>query len=163
MKFEIVKLEEFSGKQASIYTVLLDDKKTLFDDFVEENDEHFSDEIDDLFATLNKIGHRFGAKEYFFKLNEGNFGDGICALFDNPDKLLRLYCIRFGNAAIILGGGDEKPKNIITFQENPKLTTENYLLRKISKIITQAIKDKEIIWSQNDLELIGNLKFEDDE
>ncbi|UVR14472.1 hypothetical protein [Parabacteroides distasonis] len=62
-----------------------------------------------------------GAAEHFFKLNEGKPGDGVCALFDSPDKKLRIYCIRFANVAIVVGGGGYKPKNIRAYQESSSL------------------------------------------
>lgn len=57
---------------------------------------------------LKIIGTKTGAREQFFKLHEGNPGDGVCALFDLPDKNLRLYCIRYNTQIIILGGGWNK-------------------------------------------------------
>ena len=46
MKFEIVELDEFSGRKASIYSIWInDEEKTLFDKFVEENEFQFESEI----------------------------------------------------------------------------------------------------------------------
>ena len=80
-----------------------------------------------------------GAAEHFFKLNEGKPGDGVCALFDSPDKKLRIYCIRFANVAIIVGGGGYKPKNIRAYQENSVLKKEAEMVIQISKIISEAL------------------------
>jgi len=42
MKCKIVKLDQFSGDAASIYSVYIDnEKKTLFDKFIEENINSF--------------------------------------------------------------------------------------------------------------------------
>lgn len=62
---------------------------------------------------------------------------------------------------IVIGSGGIK--NVRTLQEDPKLKKENYLLRTISKIITEAIKNQEIAWDSSDTKLIGNLIFEDNE
>ena len=46
MKFEIVELEEFSGNKASVYSVWVNDESTtLFDQFVEENQRQYPQEI----------------------------------------------------------------------------------------------------------------------
>jgi hypothetical protein len=41
------------------------------------------------------------------------------------------------------------------------LKTENYLLRYISKKITEALKDRELWWSDDGKRLEGNMIFED--
>lgn len=108
------------------------------------------------------MGNKTGAYEGFFKLKEGKFGDGVCALYDLPKYKLRLYCIRFGSQIIILGGGGPKPKNIKKLQQSPKLKDENYLLRWLSKKITQRLND-DLKISEDGLDFIGNLEFEDEE
>ena len=123
------------------------EEESLFENFIRENNKVFSDELVDLRNRLTVIANKTGARDQFFKINEGNPGDGICALYDDPDKKLRLYCIRYGTVAIILGGGGEKSKKIKALQEDKKLKDENYLLRKISKGITKALKDGQIKWS----------------
>ena len=123
------------------------EEESLFENFIRENNKVFSDELVDIRNRLTVIANKTGARDQFFKINEGNPGDGICALYDDPDKKLRLYCIRYGTVAIILGGGGEKSKKIKALQEDKKLKDENYLLRKISKGITKALKDGQIKWS----------------
>lgn len=162
MKFEIVEHDELSGPKTAVYSVILgDDQETLFEKFVEENYEQFKNEVDNILTRLDEICFRYGAREHFFKVNEGAPGDGICALYDNPDSNLRLYCIRNGTFAIILGGGGYKPKTIRALQEDEKLKEENYILREVSKRITQAFIDKELRWVGNFLE--GRFIFDDDD
>ena len=162
MKFEIVELLDFSGYFAGIYTIVIGENDlSLFDNFIQENIENYTQEIGDILATIETIGYETGAREKFFKPNEGSLGDGICASYDNPDRKLRLYCIKYGSATIILGGGGMK--NVRALQDDPKLKSENYLLRKISKMITDAIKEGDICWSADGKRLIGNLIIQDDE
>ena len=161
MKCKITKLENFSGRKASLYSVYVEEKnKTLFEEFLEENRNLLINEIKDILIRLKTIGEKTGVKEEFFKLREGTLGDGICALYDIPNKKLRLYCIRYGSDIIIIGGGGVKPKNIKALQENEKLTKENYLLRKISKEITTKIINGELKYSSDGLDFIGELNFE---
>ncbi|WP_367769054.1 hypothetical protein AB3G33_10440 [Flavobacterium sp. WC2421] len=145
MECELVKLGNFSGEQTSIYSVLIvDENKTLFDKFIEENTTEYKLEINNIVQRLHTIGKKTGAREHFFKINEGAPGDGVCALYDDPNSKLRLYCIRYGNDIVILGGGGFKPKTIRALQQDKKLETENYFLRDLSKEITQRLKDKDI-------------------
>jgi len=166
MKYKLIKLSDFSGKEASIYSVYMEDlKKILFDIFLEENKDSFKSELKNIIKRIKVIGIKTGAREQFFKLNEGKPGDGVCALYDDADKKLRLYCIRYGTQLVILGNGGEKSAYIKALQEDEKLKKENYLLREISKRITERIKNDEINFSDDYMDFEGNLEFntEDDE
>ncbi len=158
MNYKLVKLKDFSGTKASIYTIFSEEtNKSLFENFVSENINSFKSEILDVIQRLTTIGKKTGAREIHFKFNEGKPGDGICALYDNPNSNLRLYCIRYGSSLIVLGGGGHKPKSIKAFQENEKLTYENHLLRQLSAIITDRIKDKDICYDNDYKDFIGDL------
>ncbi len=160
MEIKLVKIEQISGDKASVYTIWIKERnKKLFDVFLEENKNDFLDELKDIVQRLKVIGNKTGAREQFFKLNEGKPGDGVCALYDTPDKNLRLYCIRFGKLIIVVGGGGHKPKQMRSLQESEKLTKENYFLRKISEIITQKIKDGDITFSDDYMSFEGDLTF----
>ena len=164
MKFKIVKLNQFSGNKAGVYSVVLNnDEETLFNKFVRENIISFKSETKDILKRIYSIGHSTGARIQFFKEWEGKPGDGVCALYDNPDSNLRLYCIRYGTQLIIAGGGGHKPKTISALQEDKKLKGENYFLRELSALITERIKEKEIKFSDDDLDFIGNLEFSKEE
>ncbi len=100
-----------------------------------------------------------GIREGLFTPNEGArwASDGLIALVDLPGKNLRLYCIKFGATTLIVGGGGPKPKEkdgkkVRALQEIPKLEDENYLLRALSLLINQAIRDKTIWFDGNYLE-----------
>ncbi|MGF1637324.1 MAG: hypothetical protein ACFCUU_09635 [Cyclobacteriaceae bacterium] len=162
MKCRLVKLSNLSGNAASVYSILLNDaQKTLFEIFIEENINLFLSEIKDITVRLKTIGQKTGARETFFKHFEGKPGDGVCALYDLPDKSLRLYCIRYGSQIVILGGGG--PKKVRALQDNNKLTEENYFLRWLSSQITERLKSKEITFTKDGLDFYGNLEFNDDE
>jgi hypothetical protein len=163
MKFELVELTRLSGRKSTFYSLIInDDEVTLFDKFIEENDAEFPEEIDSIFDTLTKIGEKYGASRAFFKENEGKLGDLVCALYDTPHSNLRLYCIRLGNAVIILGSGGYKPKMIRALQESPKLKEENELLRVFSELLHKKMLDGDIYWN-GDMELNGDLILETDE
>ena len=164
MDHKLVKITKFSGEEASVYSIfLIDEGKTLFDIFIEENKYSFLSELKDIFARLTVIGHKTGARISYFKEFEGRFGDHICALYDEPDKTLRLYCIRFGTSLVILGGGGPKLSTVRALQEDEKLTEENYLLRKIAEQIYKRIEEKEIRFIHEYKDLEGNLEFYEDQ
>jgi hypothetical protein len=151
------RLDKLSGKKATVYSVQLDDGTDLFDQFINENSAEYENDVKNILQRIRTISRKTGAQEHFFKTKEGNPGDGVCALYDTPEKQLRLYCIRMGNAVIILGGGGPKPKEIRALQEDPKLKHQNYLLRDISKVITNKMRSGEIRFSDDELELLGEI------
>jgi len=164
VKFRLVKLASLSGVKASIYSVIPEnDSKTLLDHFISENLETYEHEIKNIASRLKAIGHKTGSREQFFKINEGKPGDGVCALYDDEERKLRLYCIRFGTCVLVLGGGGPKPPGMKAFQESEKLTQENATMRIVSKALDKRIRNKEISWSADQTELQGDFNFNDDE
>jgi hypothetical protein len=164
VNYEIVELEEFTGSRATVYSVILEgDDLTLFDHFVEENKTDYKTEVRSIANRLQEIGHRTGAREKFFKTKEGLPGDGVCALYDDPDSKLRLYCIRYGNVAIVLGGGGPKTPGIVAWQDDQKLTQEAETMIKVSNDIMQRLKDGDLQWSSDGSQLLGNLNFTNNE
>lgn len=102
MKFKIVQLAQFNGNKSGIYSIYVyNEQKTLFECFLRENMTTFKSEIININKTIVAINKKTGARETFFKHNEGNPGDGVCALYDNTESNLRLYCIRYGNSLVI--------------------------------------------------------------
>lgn len=92
MNYKLLKFIQFSGEAASIYSAFLfNENKTLFEIFIKENKNSFISELKNIFNRLKVIGDNTGARDHFFKLNEGNSGDLVCALYDEPDNNLRLF------------------------------------------------------------------------
>lgn len=160
MKCKLVKIPNLSGNAASLYSVILDgETQTLFEKFLQENSISFLNELKNILIRLQTIGQKTGAREGFFKIHEGLPGDGVCALYDEPDKMLRLYCIRYGTQIVILGGGG--PKTVNKLQEDEKLLEENQFLRWLSNQITRYIKDNVIEFSNDYLDFTGDLTIQD--
>ncbi|MBK8502535.1 MAG: hypothetical protein IPL46_10145 [Saprospiraceae bacterium] len=161
MNYEIVRLDDLSGDEASVYSILEEGEElTLLEKFIQENVDDYKQEIDDIIVRLENIGHKYGARQQWFKLNEGNPGDHVCALYDTPDRRLRLYCIRYGSLLLVIGGGG--PKQVRALQEDDKLMHENYSLREIANQIFERMRDGDITFSTDYQELEGDLKFYDD-
>ncbi|WP_034258898.1 hypothetical protein [Aequorivita capsosiphonis] len=160
-KCQLIKIPQLSGPKGSVYTILIDDEQiSPFQKFVSRYKISFKSEINDIVSRLKVMGFKRGMNEGYFKLYEGNPGDGVCALYDKDKSNLRLYCIRYGSQLIILGGGAQKPKTIRTLQDDPDLKRENYILRDLSKLITEKMQDKEIQLSEDGLDFEGELTIE---
>ena len=114
--------------------------------------------------TLEVISKEQGYREKYFKQEEDPLFEQIEAMYDKPNSNLRLYCINLGKTILIFGDGGIKPKNIRALQENKELEVSNYFLRQVIKDIDEKIKEKEIYYSADEMELLGNLTFgEEDE
>jgi hypothetical protein len=167
VNFRIVRLDDLSGSKATIYSAILEEDEasatTLLDHFVTENQSGHREEVKSILGRLRAIGQKTGARDHFFKDWEGKPGDGVCALYDDPDKHLRLYCIRFGTGVLITGGGGFKPKPMKALQESKKLTRERDYMEVISSEISERIKARDITWSADETELLGNFNFYKDE
>lgn len=154
MNFNLVKLS-YSGAGATIYAIkLVGEKVSLFENFIIENRQDFSNEIANIKHRLYTMGKETGARSSFFKLNEGRFGDGVCALYDRPNSKLRLYCIRFGSVAVILCGGGPKGKAIRAWQEDQKLSMEANRAIRIAAEINKAFAKGDLIWSKDKSEIL---------
>jgi hypothetical protein len=159
VNYEIVELQPFSGREAKVYSlILMGEDETLFEMFVDEYKVEFKNEIKYILQTIFQIGHTTGARSSFFKQHEGKYGDFVCALFDVPEKNLRVYCIRFGMVAVILGGGGEKAKGVRAWQDDEKLSKEANLMIEYAKDILQRMDEGDLYWSKDRTELQGNLK-----
>ncbi len=165
MKFELREIPQLTGRRCKIYSVLIQgDDKTLFDQFTDENKINFPDEVDDIYASLTAIAHYFGARENYFRpKKEGKLGDGVEALFDQTNARLRVYTIKYSNILLVLGGGGYKSKEIRAFQEDPKLTKENYLVREIAATLYKAIKEKDLRWNKRGDNFEGRFYFDSED
>lgn len=147
-----------------IYSVMMQgEETTLFEQFIRDNLLTKRDEIRFILNRLQEIGHTTGARDIYFKHYEGKPGDGVCALYDEPERDLRLFCIRYGSVAIILGSGGPKAEGIAAWQEDEKLNLEASRMIAISKTIMARIRDMELGWSDDGRQLTGNLNFSDNE
>lgn len=159
MKYSLIKIEEFSGKGASVYSILPDDKdETLLDDFFNIHYNDFYEEIEDIIDKIEYIGLEVGARSNLINEGKGGLFDGVFDIRDRPDIQLRLYGLKLRHTLIILGGGGQK--NTKTIQDDPNLTYFQEILKDLSKQIDSRIADNEFGVSEDGYELIGNMDFE---
>lgn len=156
MKSKLVYLTELSGDKASIYSILTEDRKgTFLDHFIAEYKRDYMQDLISIMGRLRSIGNTVGALESFFKLDEGlEWNDLVCALYDIPDRHLRLYCIRLNENIVIVGNGG--PKDVRAWQDDPKLEREVNEMMHYSKIIRTKL-DSGTLRIANGLRLEGDL------
>ncbi len=164
IKSKLVRLP-LSGSKATIYSVLeirSDGRRSMiFERFITDHQEGYQSEVMDVLRRLQSIGKKTGALPIFFKMNEGlETDDMVCALFDVPDKHLRLYCIRVSEKILILGGGG--PKTTRTWQEDPVLRKAVHRMMEISVRLRTKINNGDLTLSGDRLFIAGgNLILEE--
>ena len=160
MGFRIVEIEGLSGPECKIYSIAYDDKGeyTLFDDFLDRMEKDFPDDVDEIWSKLEFMGKEGGARIQFFRENEGVPGDGVVALLKEHDFPIRLYAIRYGTILLIIGSGGYK--DVEAWQDDDVLSHHATEMIRISRLITERIKDKEITICP-DGSLKGDLHFEE--
>jgi hypothetical protein len=132
---------------------------TLYEAFLEENMGEYREEVRDINNRLKLIGTKHGARHSYFKHFEGKYGDFVCALYDLPDKNLRLYCIRYGADVVILGGGGLKTQSTRAWHDDPKLTDEATRIIEYAKDLARRMAHGEVYLSRNKPALEGNFYF----
>lgn len=156
-----MRLERLCGPEATIYSVIWKGSgETLFEQFIRACTGNFNAEMQEIMARLYQIGHTTGARETFFK-HEGNrefvekYGKYTYALYDKTNKNLRLYCIRFSDCVVVLGGGGHKAKSTRRWQDEPKLSEEVHTVMELAAVLLEQLRTGALHWSANGKELQG--------
>ena len=157
--FEIIELKQLAGDRCKIYTVrMAGESSSVFERFINEYFGNYQEEVVDIYNRLKFMAQEAGAREQYFKMNEGRPGDLVAALYDTPGRKLRLYCIRYSKIALIVGGGGLK--SVRTWQEDPVLRRNVELMMYVADTIYNAMKDKEL-FLEDDGSLTGKTNFDD--
>lgn len=157
MKSRLIYLPKLSGRKASIYSIISEESSvSLLDNFILENKGESLQDLLSITGRLRSIGSTAGAIRPFFKMDEGlEWDDLVCALYDVPDRHLRLYCIRLNDQIVIAGGGG--PKNVRAWQQDPKLGREVMEMMHYSKIIRSRLGYGSLRISSDGLKFEGDL------
>lgn len=119
----------------------------------------FDKDIDTILVWLENISKR-GALERYFR-PEGKYGDGVGTVPISIGNRVRLYCLRLSDSMLILGNGGVK--EVDAWQSSSSLSSYVKLLIDTSRFIQHRKQNKQIVFSNRDKELKGNLKFTRDE
>ena len=154
-----ITIEEWADSdRVGFYTIKVEGQSEsetdLFFEEYDADDSVYINDIDTIYARIEKIGEN-GAFERYFRY-AGKVSDNVSELPSNEDKAaLRLYCIRLSENIVIIGNGG--PKNVEKYQEDPYLNSCVEILQKIDGIIRSRIGKEEI--SEYNGKLFGNLTF----
>lgn len=163
MELRLVKPKGYSGEKATIYTVLnVTDSTNPFSDFFKAWASDHEDKIINFINRIRSMSNITGAKEDFFKLDENEErgkGENVCALYDEPDKEMRLYCIRISEQILIIGSGGPKPPNIHRWQDCPILSKAARYMIFISEIIKVNLAKGTLQYSEDGMHFTGNLNI----
>lgn len=152
--FEIEEVER--GEKGFLYSFrILDESESEFEKF-EKNEEFIScADYEGIMARLHDMINRFGFQERFFKY-ESSYDNEVYALhYENED--LRLFCIRFGNIHLTIGGGGIKTTR--TTQQDKALDKVEKQCKYVFERIEKRRQDGKIQLLSTG-ELTGNLVFE---
>lgn len=160
MKSKFVYLERFSGPKASVYSVMEQVNKetvsVIFDRFINDFKTEYTEEVVDIARRLKSMSNITGCTINFFKQDEGlEMDDLVCALYDVPDKYLRLYCIRLNDHIVIIGSGGSKTTR--TWQADSILSREVHAMMRVSEIVRTKLRNGDIRISVTGLRLEGDL------
>lgn len=159
MKNKLVRLSHLSGDAASIYSIYYSNKEeVLFERFIRENLTHNPEETMNIVRRLRSIGKRRGVQDIYIKRDESlEWNDGVCALYDVPEKHLRLYCIHVSEKILIIGSGGCKSRDIRKWQEDRKLSAAVHEMMHFSRIVNVKLEHGSLYLSEDGLTLEGNM------
>jgi hypothetical protein len=128
----------------------------LVNRFIERYRPEYEQELINIAARLRSMGNKTGCLECFFKLDEGlKVDDMVCALYDIPDRFLRMYCIRPSEQILIVGDGG--PKHTRTWQQDPQLKKAVEEMMAVSEILRTKMDFGDLWISDSGLQLEGDL------
>jgi len=132
------------GSKSSIYSVMFEgEQETEFDKFLTDPEVTTHSNFEELLAQIDEIINRYGCQTRFFK-PESSASDSVEALWRGN---LRLYCCKYGHIILILGSGGVKRTR--TYQEDPKLDQIVKMMAKVSNLVDEKIKEREIWYEDN--------------
>ncbi|TAE51601.1 MAG: hypothetical protein EAZ89_09890 [Bacteroidetes bacterium] len=166
---QIKRLEDLTTAKVNYYSIqLLSDQEsdeneeniTLFERFIQKHQgkTEIQDNYEEILDWLEiRMGELFGAKAKYFRFeNESHaLPPPIQFLEGEGDHTLRLYCLRLSDSVVFLFDGGVKTTRYA--QECPNVKDAFYQAGKISKALTQALKDGDILWDESG----GNIVYDD--
>ena len=159
MNYELIELQ-LSGQACKFYTIIEEGHEiSVFENFLTSNQLSNKEEAKEIVTRIKAMANSIGAKRNFFKEFEGNFGDKVCALFDMPEQKMRLYCIRYSNDIVILGGGGPKLAGVKAYQAVENLDSNAQIMKDVAFDIEEKLHLGKIKFSTDRKSLIGDFKF----
>lgn len=169
---ELILVEQY--RKVTYYSVAINNEDALYDQFIEKHTTENNEKLNHILTWLEKIGDKIGAHEHYFR-NEAETGDAralppkgknrepsyvefskTTGKNENTPNNLRLYCFRASESVVFLFNGDIKTKQYP--QDCDNVRPHFKLANKLSKLLDQAIINKEIQWNED----WSDIRVEDD-
>ena len=155
----IIEKLNITGDKCQILTIRYDGEElSEFDKFLTDHEKKYPKNIDNVVIRISLMKKRNGCPDVYFK-DVSSPKDALCRL--RKTGKLRLYCLRFGNAAIIIGGGGVKEDDKRTYQEVEELNDVVEDLKFIYSRIEERIRNRDL--KITDEGLSGDLNFDIEE
>lgn len=134
--FRLVRIKV--GRKAKIYSIQFDgEEKHEFEKFIGNPEIRNHPDYEPLRKKIKELYNKRGLLPQYFRLeDEKSIHPEICRI-DYGTGMLRLYCIRWNDNLLILGGGGIKPKGARFWQESPELSSE---ARKIADAFHRLVE-----------------------
>lgn len=128
--FKLVRIKV--GRKAKIYSIQFDgDNKHEFQKFLIDPEVRKHPDFQPLRKKLKELYDKRGLLAQFFRPEDDKGFRPEISRIDYGTGKLRVYCIRWDDNLLILGGGGVKPGDIRFWQESPELANE---VRKVIKV-----------------------------
>ena len=160
MKIKLVKINNISGGLTSFYSVCYEPSEvTIFDEFCSQYRNTYGSQIREINTRLLDMGTNMGANQFFFKPKRIKKGDNVCILKEPHLTEMRLFCIKYGEKLVVLGGGGPKLKKIDSLASKNLLKKEQEKMSQISRLIDMKIQSGELEFSLNNMDFIGDFEL----
>lgn len=159
---EILRVQKYA--KVTYYTLAINNDEPLFVQFEKKHNKENKEKLIHIMSWIHLIGSKYGASELYFR-NESEISDtqalpppGVnrkpCYIeIDEDGKArniannLRLYCMRVNESVVFLFNGDVKTAR--RAQDCPNVRYHFRVANKLSQLINEALKEKEIRWNND--------------
>jgi hypothetical protein len=163
-------------KKVSYYSVTFDDQtESLFEQFLEQHTDKSREKLNHILVWIKLIGDNIGARASYFR-NEAESADTSALPPKGVDREptyveyneetdqdepkandLRLYCLRANEHVVFLFSGDIK--TAATAQECDQVRPHFKLANALTKALDEAFREKEILWTEDNEDIIIDSDF----
>ena len=144
------------GRQGTLLTIrqpgsLLSETDAFFAEALQSSPE----DARLLALKLENMIEKSGFQDYYFKTGEGSRMDNVCALSQGK---LRLYCLRYGNVLVVLGGGGTKTTR--TYEEDPRLHSKVKTLQRLNRALDKQMREGHLRMTERGFDLPAPFEME---
>jgi len=141
--FELVRIKV--GRKAKIYSILFDgESKNEFQKFLEDPDVRNHPDFRALGKKIKEMYNKRGLLEHYFRPEDGKRLYPEISRIDYGTGKLRIYCIRWDDNLLILGGGGVKPNDIRFWQDDPILSVAARKIIDVFSDLKQYLNDTDL-------------------